>query len=73
LGLTANAKLRSVEEVLDESDLIYRCFWAVRESAIRKNIVCADLEPYVTEQRHRALSWMTRFENAEWDDVPNDT
>jgi hypothetical protein len=74
-----SARLRSLEEVLDETDLIYRYHWAVREAWLRGHKMPAGLDPGVVEERHHALNWLVvpideeRDEWPEWDDVDTST
>lgn len=73
------ARLRSLDEVLDEVDLIYRYHWAVREAWLRGGKMPAGLDPGVIEERHHALNWLVvpRDEQPdewpEWDDVDTST
>jgi len=67
-----NARLRSQDEILDAADLYYRLHWAAIE--LRLN---GKSSPHIDEgiirERHRALNWLIRYMNAEWDDVTTDT
>jgi hypothetical protein len=69
----AGARLRPVTEVLDALDLTYRLHWAVAEARVQKTPPPASLEPGVVLERHRALNWLTRFHDADWDDVDTPT
>ena len=66
------AQLRSVSEILDETDRIYRIHWAVREAQLKEQPVPAGLDPDVVWERHYALNWLTWYAD-EWDDVTTDT
>jgi hypothetical protein len=68
----ASAKLRSVEEILDETDKIYRIHWAVRDAQLHGSRPPAGLDPSVVVERHYALNWLTWYAS-EWDDVTTDT
>jgi hypothetical protein len=70
--LTVNG-VRTVGEVLDEADLIYRCHWAVRQASLDGSATPGGLEPGVTMERHKALNWLIRYNEADWDDVTTDT
>ncbi len=66
------AQLKSVSEILDEADKIYRIHWAVREAQLNDQPVPASLNPDVVVERHYALNWLTWYAD-EWDDVTTDT
>ncbi|MEO7716075.1 MAG: DUF4272 domain-containing protein [Capsulimonas sp.] len=68
-----SAVLRPTEEILDALDLHYRLHWAVREAHQQELSPPAQLEPGVISERHHALNWLVRFENADWDDVDTPT
>ncbi len=67
------AALRPVDEILDATDLIYRCHWAVVEALLHGEEPAAGLEPGVVYERHYALNWLTRYGDAGWDNVPTNT
>ena len=71
-GFIANAELRSVEEILDQNDLAYRCNWAGVE-ARQKGKEQAGMILSVVYERLYALNWITRLKNAKWDDVSTDS
>ena len=71
-GFVANAELRSVEEILDQNDLAYRCNWAGR-NARQKGKEQAGMILSVVYERLYALNWITRLKNAKWDDVSTDS
>ena len=71
-GFVANAELRSVEEILDQNDLAYRCNWAGVE-ARQKGKEQAGMILSVVYERLYALNWITRLKNAKWDDVSTDS
>ena len=64
------AALRPVDEILDATDLIYRCHWAVVEARGDRPGV---LDPDVVYERHYALNWLTKYGDAGWDNVPTNT
>lgn len=74
-----SARLRSLDEVLHETDLIYRYHWAVREAWLRGHKMPAGLDPGVVEERHHALNWLAvpcdeqPDEWPEWDEVDTST
>ncbi len=67
-----SARLRDPEEILDETDKIYRIHWAVREAQLNDKAMPADLNSGVVVERHYALNWLTWYED-EWDDITTDT
>ena len=66
--LESAGHLRPAPEILDALDLHQRLHWAVRE-AERGGGTAGELDAGVIRERHRALNWLVRFENAAWDDV----
>ncbi len=70
--LAAIAALRSIDEILDEADLIYRYHWAVRQAGLDGDPDPAGLNGGVVMERHRGLNWLIGYE-AEWDEVTTDT
>ena len=69
----SSAKLRSVPEILDVSDLTYRAHWATRDRGEDAQAQCGDLHPDVVVERHKAVNWLTCYENLDWDEVTTDT
>ena len=65
------AKLRSLSEILDASDLIYRAHWASRHLE-EQGRACA-VDPDVILEWHTAINWLTVYDEADWDDVITDT
>jgi hypothetical protein len=59
--------------VLTELDLHYRYHWAVRQSHIDGGPEPGGLNGGVVMERHRALNWLVRYMDADWDDVSTDT
>jgi hypothetical protein len=68
----ARAQLRSLDEILDANDYYYRLHWAVVELGLNGQESPAANEEIIVE-RHRALNWLIRYMNQEWDDVTTDT
>ncbi len=69
---TADASLRPLSEVLDQADLYYRLHWATVELRLKgEKSEKADGE--IVMERHRALNWLIRYMNQDWDDVTTDT
>lgn len=69
----AEAKLRTLPEILDEADLIYRYHWAVVDARLVGQQPPAGLEAGVTMERHYALNWLIGYLDQEWDDISTDT
>lgn len=69
----ASAPLRDAAMILDESDLIFRYHWAVRQSSLDGEPSGGDLHPGVVMERHHALNWLTSYDGADWEDVSTDT
>ena len=83
----AHAALRPVAEILDAQDLTLRIHWAIRNEFLHQRPLPPHLDwsqpdrveinecraVGVVEQRHYALNWLTRFCDAEWDDVDTPT
>jgi hypothetical protein len=68
-----HAKLRSVSEILDAMDLIYRIDWAVVEFCVCNNQPPpAGFDQTVVYERHYALNWLTYYAD-DWDDITCDT
>jgi len=72
-GFVANAKLRSIDQILDQADLIYRYHWAVVDARVNGRQPPAGLDPGIVYERHYALNWLIRYSDQEWDDVSTDT
>jgi len=66
-------ELRSVSEILNCLDLHYELHWLVRQAGINKEKQGSDIDAGVVLERHYALNWLTKFENADWDSVDTPT
>lgn len=68
-------KLRSIEEILDEADLIYRYNWACVNARIHGENPPAGLDPGVVFERHWGLNWLIGkgTYNDNWDSISTDT
>jgi hypothetical protein len=84
----AKATLRPNSEILDAQQLTLLIHWAVRDAWVHRRNVPENLdwaEPGpmvpveqspaagVVAERHHALNWLTRFGDADWDDVDTPT
>ena len=65
----AKVQLRPAAEILDALDLHYRLHWIKREAELGRQALPDGLVPGVILERHYALNWLVRFENADWDEV----
>jgi hypothetical protein len=64
----AELRLRSISEIMDASDLIYRLHWAARNYG-----ASLDVDEGVIRERHHAINWLTNYDGAQWDWVATDT
>lgn len=70
----ASATLRSIEEILDEADLIFRYDWACVDARIKGLQPPADLDGSVVLERHKALNWLIDAgEEDDWDNASTNT
>ncbi len=68
-----SSALRPTAEILDALDMHFRFHWATTDARVKKGPPPAGLEPGVVAERHHALNWLARFEDAAWDDVDTPT
>jgi hypothetical protein len=68
----AGSKLRDKEEILNETDLIYRIHWATREADLNGKPMPAGLNDDIVMERHFALNWLTMYTD-DWDEITTDT
>lgn len=59
-------KLRDIEEILDEADLIYRYDWACVDARLKQQNAPANLNASIVLERHGALNWLIKAD-ADWD------
>jgi len=71
--MVAEAQLRSVGEVLDMNDLVYRYHWGALDAELYGKPIPAKLQYTVLFERHYALNWLIGYKNQDWDDVRTDT
>jgi hypothetical protein len=65
---------KSVTEILDWSDLLYRLHWAVRDDHLNGVKPSHLVVPGVVQEWHRSVNWMTRYSDEDdWDHVGTDT
>lgn len=67
--------LRSIDEILNEADLIYRYNWACVDARIHGKNAPAKLDSGVVFERHWGLNWLIGkgTDNDDWDCVSTDT
>lgn len=63
------AVLRPPSVLLDALDLAFCQHWAVRQAELQGGPTPPGIDPGVAYERHYALSWLTRFEPHDWDDI----
>ena len=70
----AAAQLRSIEEILDQADLIYRYDWACTNARIHGMPMPPGLNPEIVLERHWGLNWLIDADHGnDWDHVRCDT
>ncbi|PKM04519.1 MAG: DUF4272 domain-containing protein [Gammaproteobacteria bacterium HGW-Gammaproteobacteria-6] len=69
----ADAELRSISDLLDANDLIYRYHWAVVDARVNGRKIPAEIDSSVVLERHYALNWLVGYMGQEWDEVSTDT
>jgi hypothetical protein len=69
----SDAELRSVSDLLDANDLIYRYHWAVVDTRVNGLKIPSEIDSSVVLERHYALNWLIGYMGQEWDYVSTDT
>ena len=70
----AAAKLRDIDEILDEADLIYRYHWACVNARINNLPMPKKLDEGVVMERRAGLWWIVDMDKEnDWDNVAMDT
>ncbi len=64
-----DAKLRPLDQILDQADLVYRYRCALADASAAKNRPPADLNATIVFERHHAFNWLVRYSDRGWDDV----
>ena len=64
---------RTAADVLDALDLHYRLHWATTDARVNGRRSPDGVDAGVVAERHYALNWLVRFQDAEWDDVDTPT
>jgi len=70
--LIKTAKLRDASEILDQNDLLYRCYWLARQSA-RTGKPLKEISQSVVYERLYAFNWLTRYMRKKWDETVVDS
>lgn len=63
-----SASLRSITEILDETDLLFRLNWSLKEKAETTLKPTIKVNHGVVQEWQQALSWVV-YKNINWDDV----
>jgi Domain of unknown function (DUF4272) len=69
----SDSKLRTLSDILNETDLIYRYHWAVVDARVNGLSIPSNIDSSVVMERHYALNWLIGYMDQEWDDVSTDT
>lgn len=72
-GVMRAAKGRPDSDLLDALDLHYRLHWRVRQARLKEDAPPPGVDAGVVLERHRALNWLVRFEDHDWDDIDTPT
>lgn len=70
-ALRLKVKTRTVDEIIAVCDLAYCLHWAVRQAQLTGGKLPGKVQPYVIEERRRALEWL--LSNDAWDEISLDT
>ena len=62
---------RAASEIIAACDLAYCLHWAIRQAQLTGDKPPGRVQPYVVEERRRALEWL--LSNEPWDEVALDT
>ena len=68
----STAIVRTKQEILDKSDLIYRLHWAVRQAESEDEKIPANLDTGILKEWHYAINWLTYYDD-NWDEILTDT
>ncbi|MDE6219978.1 MAG: DUF4272 domain-containing protein [Lachnospiraceae bacterium] len=70
----AKIRMRDIDEILDEADLIFRYDWACVDARIHEDEAPAGLNPDVVYERHCGFNWLIDADGADdWDNVATNT
>lgn len=68
-----DSKLRSITDILDQNDLIYRYHWAVVDARVNGLKIPAEIDASVVLERHYVLNWLIGYMEQDWDNITTDT
>lgn len=66
-AMLSQARVRTLNEILDEADFIYRLDWACVDARINNLDAPTGVEPGVVMERHKTLNWL--ISRDDWDEV----
>jgi hypothetical protein len=69
--LRSRVKFRAVDDILAACDLSFCLHWAIRQAQLTGTKLPSKVQPYVIEERRRALEWLVNDD--QWSDGPLDT
>ena len=69
----SDAKLRSLDQILDQADLVYRYRCSLVEAALAKRKPAANLNAAIVFERHHAFNWLIRHRDRDWDNAAVET
>ncbi len=64
-----DAKLRPLDQILDQADLVYRYRRALADTVPAKKRPPADLNAGIVFERHHAFNWLVRYSDRDWDEA----
>lgn len=67
--ILTRANQRAPSILLDALDLTFCQLWLVRQAQLDNNKAPDEIDLGIVYERYYALSWLTRFEPYEWDDI----
>lgn len=70
---TSSARMRDLEEIYDEREVVFDAHWKVRDAQINDKPIPDDLDPEVVFERHYAFNWVIGYAGQDWDDITTDT
>lgn len=64
-----DAKLRPIDQILDQADLAYRYNRALADVAAAIHTSRAELNAAIVLERHHAFNWLVRYSDRDWDEA----
>lgn len=71
--LIDDAKPKTISQILDQADLIYRYRWALVDARVKGRPAPAGLNDDIAMEQHQALNWLIQYMEEDWDDISLDT